>query len=223
MNRPFRLAALSLALLTALPCTAPVALAQSGNDIVVEARDALRKRDRMKLAAARSLVAAENHPLAGWVEYWELGNRLAQAGTEEVEAFYARWSGSYVEDRLRNDWLLELGRRRDWAAFSRDFPRFRMNDDLQVRCYALLVRHLREGAAAPPTLADEVRQTWYRLRAADDGCTHAASRLIADGQGPNRLTTLDAWRKARLAMEQNQPRAVQAAVELAAPDALGRH
>ena len=40
--------------------------------------------------------------------------------------------GTYVEDRLRNDWLLELGRRRDWAAFARDFPRFRMNDDREV-------------------------------------------------------------------------------------------
>ena len=47
-----------------------------------------------------------------WVDYWELGNRLAQAQQPELDAFYARWSGTYVEDRLRNDWLLELGKRR---------------------------------------------------------------------------------------------------------------
>jgi soluble lytic murein transglycosylase len=75
------------------------------------------------------------------VEYWELGARLGVASVDEVEAFYGRWKGSYVEDRLRNDFLLELGRRRDWPAFARDFPRFRMNDDREVTCYALLTQH----------------------------------------------------------------------------------
>ena len=64
----------------------------------------------------------------------------------------ARWSGSYVEDRLRNDWLLELGKRRDWANFTREFPRFRMNDDREVTCYAILSgtprQRQRQGAVA---------------------------------------------------------------------------
>ncbi|WP_157271530.1 lytic transglycosylase domain-containing protein [Azohydromonas aeria] len=205
MNRPFRLAALTLALLTALPCTAPVALAQSGDAIVVEARDALRKRDRMKLAAARSLVAAENHPLAGWVDYWELGNRLAQASTDEVEAFYARWSGSYVEDRLRNDWLLELGRRRDWAAFSRDFPRFRMNDDREVTCYALLTEHL-----AGRNVRDAAREAWLGQRDADDGCNLLAGTLVRAGV----FGADEVWLKLRQAAEANRPKAAQAAAAL---------
>ena len=37
---------------------------------------------------------------------------------DELDAFYARWPGTYVEDRLRNDWLLELGKRRDWVNFA---------------------------------------------------------------------------------------------------------
>ncbi len=57
----------------------------------------------------------------------------------DVEAFYRRWPGSYVEDRFRNDWLLELGKRRDWPAFAADKPRFRMNDDRDVHCYALMI------------------------------------------------------------------------------------
>ena len=110
---------------------------------VVEARDAARKHDRNRLAAARAALQAGNHPLTAWVEYWDLSNRLAEVQTAEVEAFYARWPGSYVEDRLRNDWLLELGRRRDWPALARDYPRFRMNDDREVSCYALLFRSQR--------------------------------------------------------------------------------
>ena len=60
---------------------------------------------------------AARHPLAMWADYWELGSRLSDAQQSELDAFDARWSGSYVEDRLRNDWLLELGRRRDWGTY----------------------------------------------------------------------------------------------------------
>src|SRR5574337_617107 len=82
---------------------------------VLEARDAARKRDRSRLAAAKAAAQAVNSPLLPWVEYWDLSSRLTDAQADKVEAFYARWRGTYVEDRLRNDWLRELGRRRDWA------------------------------------------------------------------------------------------------------------
>jgi soluble lytic murein transglycosylase len=49
-----------------------------------------------------------------------------------------RLAGTYQEDRLRNDWLHQLGARRDWATFNAEYPKFRMNDDRSVRCYALM-------------------------------------------------------------------------------------
>src|SRR5207245_10417443 len=121
-----------------LACTLGAALpacSQSRGDLaVLDAREALRKKDRARLADDRAIALAERHPLAPWVDYWELGNRLSEVRVDEVEAFYARWRGSYVEDRLRNDWLIELGHRRDWAAFARDYPRFRMHDAREVPC-----------------------------------------------------------------------------------------
>jgi len=117
------------------------ALAQGGDATVLDAREALRKKDRVRLAMARATAAAERHPLAMWVDYWELNNRLVDAQQDELNAFAARWSGTYVEDRLRNDWLLELGRRRDWANFAVEYPRFRMNDDrgsAATRCSSII-------------------------------------------------------------------------------------
>ena len=131
-----RLLVATLALLAALPVTAQV-----GDDSIVDAREALRKKDKAKLSTLRNTVVNARHPLAMWVDYWDLGSRLPDAQQTELDAFYARWPGTYVEDRLRNDWLLELGRRRDWANFVREFPRFRMNDDREVTCYALLTQH----------------------------------------------------------------------------------
>ncbi|HYF17940.1 MAG TPA: transglycosylase SLT domain-containing protein [Ramlibacter sp.] len=189
-----------------------------GDDAILEMASAFRQGNKARLA--QLLPQVRGHALEPWGAYWELRSRLDTATAQEVQDFMARHAGTYQEDRMRNDWLLLLGQRRDWTTFADEHPRFRMNDDPQVRCYAALVRYLREGASAPATLADEVRQTWLRLRAPDDGCTHAASRMLAEGQGSHRISAVDVWRKARLAMENNQPRVVQAAVELAAPEAL---
>jgi soluble lytic murein transglycosylase len=139
------------------------------------------------------------------VSYWELNARLARATPAEVAAFYARWSGTYVEDRLRNDWLLELGKRRDWAAFRADHPRFRMNDDREVACYALVTRHL-DGV----DVRDEARTAWLAQRDADDGCQLLARTLLAAGVFEPR----DVWQKVRLATEQGRAGAARAALGL---------
>jgi soluble lytic murein transglycosylase len=187
----------------------PVAAQGSRADApILEASEALRKKDRVRLAAARDAAIAEKHPLAMWADYWELGNRLGEAQQAELEAFYARWSGSYVEDRLRNDWLLELGKRRDWANFALDFPRFRMNDDREVTCYALLVDHLAGKAVREAALA-----AWLAQREADDGCALMATRLFEDKQ----FGASEVWRKARVAVDANRPRAVRQAVALLNP------
>ncbi len=185
-------------LIGALPARAQT----TGDALVLEARDALRRHDRTKLAAARTAAIAAQHPLAPWIDYWELGNRLSEVRQDEVEAFYARWPGSYVEDRLRNDWLLELGHRRDWANFAREFPRFRMNDDREVTCYAVLSEHM-----AGRNVVDAARAAWYAQRDVDEGCTLLATVMIE----AKRFTQDDIWRAARLAVEFNRPRVARLA------------
>ena len=110
-------------------------------DLAVQAREAWVRRDRPRLAALAEAARSQGHPLAGWVDYFELNARLAEVRQPEMDAFYARYPGSYVEDRLRNDWLLELGRRRDWANFRRDHATYQMRDDREVACYALHADH----------------------------------------------------------------------------------
>ena len=180
----------------------------SGADAtIVDARDAARKRDRNRLAAARAVAQAAQHPLLPWVEYWDLGSRLKDASVDEVEAFYERWRGTYVEDRLRNDWLQELGRRRDWTALARDYPRFRMNDDREVACYWLFTEHL-----AGRDVRDAARAAWLAQRDLDDGCQLLATAMV----DAKRLSADDVWRKARSAVEANRPAAAKAAVGLLA-------
>jgi soluble lytic murein transglycosylase len=190
---------------------APLAQAQSSaDDTVVQAREALRKKDKAQLAAAVRAVNSAGHPLAQWVEYWELQNRLPEAQQGELDAFYTRWPGSYVEDRLRNDWLLELGKRRDWANLRTEFPRFRMNDDREVTCYALLAQHLegRDVRAA-------ARSAWLAQRDLDDGCNLLAQTLTE----ARVFSAEDLWAGVRQAVEFNRPRVARAAATLVGPAA----
>ncbi|ART56136.1 lytic transglycosylase [Acidovorax carolinensis] len=198
-----------------LVTAAPLVQAQNrGDDTLLEMQQAFRKGDRKKLE--QLLPAARGHALEPWAAYWELKVRLAEAMPQEVQAFLQRYAGSYQEDRLRNDWLLLLGQRRDWAQFAEQHPSYRMSDDREVRCYALLIDQIK--GKAPASAADDVRRNWYALRDADDGCTHAASEFFSY----KKLSALDVWRKARLGAEANRPRAVRAAVEIVAPEALGQ-
>ncbi len=193
-----------------------------GDDLILDMNQAYKRGDTRRLT--QLLPQARNHALEPWAAYWELRARLDTASPQEVQDFMARYAGTYQEDRLRNDWLLMLGQRRDWTTFEAEYPKFRMNDDREVRCYALLVQHLAQGASAPPTLADEVRRNWFAQREADDGCAHAASRMIGEPgsarRGAGGLTAQDAWVKARLATEANRPRAAGKAIEIISPESL---
>jgi len=198
-----------------MTCAASSALAQNhGDEALLDMSQAFRRGDKTKLSAL--LPRARGHVLEAWAAYWELKARLEDASAQEVQEFLTRYAGTYQEDRLRNDWLLLLGQRRDWSGFATEHPNYRMSDDREVRCYAVLIDHLKigNGTAAAPNGAEEVRKHWFALRDPDDGCTLAADRLIA----AKKLPALDAWRKARLAIEANRPRVARSAVEIVAPE-----
>jgi soluble lytic murein transglycosylase len=199
--------------------TLPSAWAQSmgtksaqSDDTILEMNRAFKKGDRKRLTAL--LPQVRNHALEPWGAYWELRARLDTAAPSEIQDFLARYAGTYQEDRLRNDWLVLLGERRDWAQFAAELPRYRMNDDREVRCYALTLEPLSAGVDR----ATEVKRLWYAQKDADNGCAYAAAQLF----GAKKLSAADIWRKARLAMEANRISAAKAAADIISPEA-GAH
>ncbi|MBP9907357.1 MAG: lytic transglycosylase domain-containing protein [Rhodoferax sp.] len=192
---------------------APAALAAParGDDVLLEMRSAFSKNQSKRLTEL--LPAAQGHVLEPWAAYWELRARLESASSDEITDFLRRYKGTYQEDRLRNDWLLVLGRNRDWSRFASEAPNFRMNDDHEVRCYTLAM----EQTLAGVNLAEEVKTQWYRQKDTGAGCALAAEKHFAAGH----LKPADIWLKARLALEARQIRAAQLAVNIVAPDATG--
>jgi soluble lytic murein transglycosylase len=205
---------MALAALMAVAPGAHAAPEPAGTDLAVQAREAWAKRDRKRLATLADSARAQNHPQAGWVEYFDLNARLSQVNQAEMDAFYARYPGSYVEDRLRNDWLLELGRRRDWAGFKRDHAAYQMRDDREVHCYTLLADHA-TGGKVP---ADAARDAWFAQKDADEGCRALAATLVEAGVFKH--DTL--WARARQAQEQGRALAVRQAVALLDSKALSQ-
>ena len=183
-----------------------------GDDIILEINQAFKKGDRKRLAAL--LPQTTGHPLAPWAAFWDMKLRLEAASPSEVQEFLTQYSGTYQEDRLRNDWLQMLGARRDWANFAAEYPHYRMGDDKEVRCYAMASENALAGLATPE-MASQIKPLWYGIRDADDGCTYLAGKLYA----AKKLTEADIWRKARLAMDGNRPRAARAAVDLVSTEA----
>ena len=180
-----------------------------GDDAILEMNQAFKKGERNRLAALLPQLAG--HALEPWGAFWELRARLDTASAAQVQDFFTRFAGTYQEDRLRNDWLLLLGQRRDWTNFAAEHPNYRMGDDREVRCYALAVENIFAGI----DVSAEVKRQWYAQREADDGCNFIASRLHAAGK----LKDADVWRKARLAMEANRPKAARLAAEMISADA----
>ncbi len=187
--------------------------AQPRDDVLLQMQDAFRRNDTARLA--QLLPQAQGHVLEPWAAYWELNARLPSAAPAEIQQVLARLAGTYQEDRLRNDWLRLLGERREWNTFTQEYAKFRMHDDAEVRCYALVAATMADPATIPAA-TKEVRALWLSQRDAEDGCTLAAASLLGK---PDGITEADVWRKARRAVEANRPRAAATALELIKPEA----
>jgi len=171
---------------------------------ITDMAQAYKAHDKKRLSEL--LPQLRGYVLEPWAAYWDLSSRLDEASSSELQEFFTRFAGSYQEDRLRSEWLLMIGRNRDWAAFNREFPKYRMGDDKSVRCYALLADHLSSGA----DVNDAVTETWLSLREPDEGCAAAMQQLLDD----HSLQSHAVWLRARLGMEYDRLSVAVQALEM---------
>src|SRR5438876_3467219 len=92
------------------------------DDVFMALRDAARRDDADK--AAELADRLPDYAIPSYIDYYRLKPRIKTASEDEIRQFLVRYAGSAIADRLRNDWLLELGRQRDWARFDEQYPLF---------------------------------------------------------------------------------------------------
>lgn len=172
----------------------------SQDQLFYNLREVSRKNDVNSSAElARQL---EGYEMADYVEYFRIKPKLYDSSGKtnsltdadlEVEAFLEKYKGTALADRMRNDWLLVLGKRKDWVAFDREYPQFVLDDDTQVKCYSYMSRLAKGesskavGAIAKVTLQDP--------RYFGEACPEAVSMLLGRG-GLNRSEALAIARSA---------------------------
>ncbi len=178
--------------------------ALASDETILAMNQAFKKGNVQRLSEL--LPQARGHVLEPWAAYWELRARLDTASPAEIQQFLNRFAGTYQEDRLRNDWLLLLGKRQAWGTFMAEYPNFRMNDDRSVQCYALLT----DSKSSDRDVAQKVETLWLAQRDADEGCAAAAEQQL----NARKLLPHTVWLRARLGMENNSLRIATQAVGL---------
>jgi soluble lytic murein transglycosylase len=138
------MAATVLAAASAQACHGPATTA--GDQTMLEMQPGpTSKGDRARSSNRPCCQQVRGHLLEPWAAYWDTA-RAPGPGVRAAKSRLSlqRYAGTYQEDRLRNDWLLLLGQRRDWDRFAEQHPSlYRMSDDPEVRCYAVLVDALK--------------------------------------------------------------------------------
>jgi len=160
------------------------------DNVFLALREAARRDDAAKAIELASRLT--NYPIPSYVEYYRLKPRIKTAPAAEIRDFLSRYDGSAIADRLRNDWLLELGRLRDWTTFDEQYPQFVLNDDTQLKCYALMSK-IDKGQ----NVADEARALLVSPKDYGDACPALVAMLAQSGQ----FSADDVWAQIRLASE----------------------
>lgn len=172
---------------------APIVLNTADADFVA-LREAALRGDVGE--AGRIAARLGDYPLQSYIDYYRLYPRLASAPEGEVRSFLSRYEGTAIGDRLRNDWLLLIGRARDWHLFDEQYPQFVLNDDTQLKCYALSSKMLKGE-----NVTRAAQELLVQPKAYGEGCVDLIGRLQRDRQ----FSEADVWKQIRLAVEFGVP------------------
>ncbi|WP_395403501.1 hypothetical protein ACHMW6_32990 [Pseudoduganella sp. UC29_106] len=176
---------------------------RKADDAFLLLRDSVRRDDAAKAEFYAGQLTGYGIP--SYVDYYRLKSHFKDATNAEVRDFLQRYEGSAIADRLRNDWLLELGRKREWSTFDEQFPLFVLQDDTQVKCYNLLSRLSKGQNVASDARALLVFPPYY-----GEACSSLIASLYQSGQ----FKDDDVWAQVRLAGETNATGPARRAIAL---------
>ncbi len=168
------------------------ALAADGKDFLA-AREAWASGNIKRFAVVAEKIPRES-PLHVYIAFWKVSRELDN--DEAIASFLANYPDAWLAERLRADWLKNLGRRERWQAYLAEYPRL-VKPEVAHEC---LARRAELTADNRSRLKDAIT-LWFTGRDMPAVCTPLFATLIAQGL----LNEEDVWRRLRLAFEAGNP------------------
>jgi soluble lytic murein transglycosylase len=161
----------------------------SGNDEkFLAAVAAFRVGERAKVERLAGELRGTD--LAPWADYYCLHMSFDDAGAAvAVHRFFDEQAGSYLAEKLRGDWLKELGKHGRWNEFAADYRQLQF-PDADITCMA---QQQRLAASTDQAVRDDARRMWFALPELDGSCRQLMTDLRHDGV----LSDDDVWRRLR--------------------------
>ncbi|MBV1777123.1 lytic transglycosylase domain-containing protein [Burkholderiaceae bacterium DAT-1] len=134
--------------------------------------------------------------LAIYPEYWQVSLQIDTLPDQEIRQFLDRYPDSWLAEKLRGEWLRNLGMKRKWPTFAQEWPRLQQWDvGSDVHCYRLQM-----GLANNEQDAIQTAKTlWFSDKGLPDPCAPLFDQLFARGV----LDQDDVWSRIRLALAAN--------------------
>ena len=167
--------------------------ATTADERFLAARDAFRVGDRARFE--RIAAELKGYELEAYFDYWRVLGELKDGDPANIRAFLSRNEKSYVADKLRGDWLKQLGKKQQWAEFDLEYPLLGQPDQ-ELVCYALQSRRARGDV----TMLDEARPLWLSLIEPPEPCYPVLEALIYE----KRVLADEVWARVRRQFEANK-------------------
>jgi soluble lytic murein transglycosylase len=168
------------------------AYSQPSSELLTPAQEAYKKQDLARLQAYSQEMKAKGDILAPYADYWIMLLKLSSASNREVTEFIQRYEDFPFADRVRGEWLKQLGKRREWQTYFAELPNFK-RDDAAINCYTMQGQ-ANLGFGVDP---DRLKTFWLVSTDLPSNCTLLFDAMFQAGK----LTEDDAWARFRLAMQ----------------------
>jgi len=137
----------------------------------------------------------KDYPLYPYLEFWEMRGNLQHVSNEDIAAFITRYQGDSISARMRQSWLYQLARQRDWKKF---LDVYRGNQPVTLQCYKLQAQI---STGQTEGLVDDALKLWMVGKSQVKNCDPVFKYL----DDHNVITTELLWQRIRLAMQQGNP------------------
>ena len=147
------------------------------------------------LAWRKLAVGLEDYPLYPYLELASQQRRMTDLKSDDVEKFLASFPGTLPAQILRESFLFELARRKDWKEYAVLYTGTERNRDLQ--CDAMQAKLALDQ---PIEFESEVKPLWLTSKVLPAAC----DSVVQWAQAKNKITNALIWERIHLAAQAGQ-------------------